>query len=190
MAQNQARNDQEVQAMLMPALKEAIDYVVQKIWNDNRELVRTVVYEAYQPEEYERTGEFKEAWDTEVKIIGDKVQGTFKYAPEKMSVGSNGQHSSVIDGADIRSYLADIIYQGLSGDFGWGKPNRAGKHYARNNPLFAGEAWTKKRNAWKELNKRIGTRKIQQYFEEGMRRSGLKFNRHVAAVKVTKYDEK
>lgn len=187
---NQAKNNQELESILMPVLEKAIDYVVQKIWNDNREIVRQVVYETYSPNIYDRTDEFKEAWDTEIKVIGNKIQGTFKYAPDKMSAGSNGQHSSVISGSDIRYYLAEIIYQGFAGDFGWGKPNRSGKHYAKNNPLFAGEAWTKKRNAWKELNNKIGTRKIKQYFEEGMRRSGLKFKGHTASIKVTKYDEK
>lgn len=190
MATNQARNDQEVEQMLMPALENAIDYVVQKIWNDNRELIRQIVYEAYQPSIYNRTGEFKEAWDTETKIVGNKAQGTFKYAPDKMSIGDRGQHSSIIDGADIRPYLAEIIYQGLSGDFGWDKTNSSGKHYAKNNPLFAGEAWTKKRNVWEQLNNKIGIRKIKQYFEEGMRQNRLSFKGHTAAIKVTKYDER
>lgn len=67
-----ARNNQEVERMIMPALTKAIDYVVQKIWNDNREIVRQVVYEAYQPNMYNRTNEFKEAWETETKTVGNK----------------------------------------------------------------------------------------------------------------------
>lgn len=190
MAINQAKNNREVEQMLMPALEKAIDYVVQKIWNDNREIVRQVVYEAYNPSTYNRTGEFKEAWDTETKVVGNKAQGTFKYTPDKMSVGDGGQHSSVIDGTDIRPYLAEIIYQGLAGDFGWGKANHSGKRYAKNNPLFAGEAWARKRNVWEQLNNKVGIRKIKQYFEEGMRQSGLSFKGHTTPVKVTKYEEK
>ena len=89
MAVNQARNNQEVEQMLMPALEKAIDYVVQKIWNDNRELIRTIVYESYQPEEYERTGEFKEAWDTDVKRLGNFVRGEMKYDPRELTVNYN-----------------------------------------------------------------------------------------------------
>lgn len=192
MALNQVRNNQELENMLMPALEKAIDYVVQKIWNDNREIVRQVVYEAYSPSIYNRTGEFKEAWDTEIKVVSNKVQGTFKYDPDKMSIGDGGQHSSIYQNdRDVRPYLAEIIYQGLAGDFtNTKKANHAGKKYAKNNPLFAGEAWTRKRNAWKELNNKIGTRKIKQYFEEGMKRSGLQFRGHLTPVKVIKYEEK
>lgn len=173
MAQNQARNDQEVQAMLMPALKEAIDYVVQKIWNDNRELIRTIVYESYQPEEYERTGEFKEAWDTDVKRLGNFVRGEMKYDPRELTVNYNKwQHGSAYLQQPMTTYLAEVIYQGLSGD------------------IFGKGPWTKKRDVWAALNREVGIRKIKQYFEEGMRRNGLDFRGHTASLKVTKYDEK
>lgn len=177
-----ARNNQEVERMIMPALEKAIDYVVQKIWNDNREIVRQVVYEAYQPAIYNRTNEFKESWETETKSSGNKAQGTFKYAPDKMSIG-DGQHSSVIDGTDVRPYLAEIIYNGLSGAI-----YQAG--YAKNSPYFAGEAWAQKRNAWKMLTSKISISQIKKYFEEGMRQNGINFKRGKGAIKVTKYDEK
>ena len=173
MAVNQARNDQEVEQMLMPALEKAIDYVVQKIWNDNRELIRTIVYESYQPEEYERTGEFKEAWDTDVKRLGNFVRGEMKYDPRELTVNYNKwQHGSAYLQQPMTTYLAEVIYQGLSGD------------------LFGEGPWTKKRDVWAALNREVGIRKIKQYFEEGMRRSGIKFKGHTAAVKVTKYDER
>lgn len=173
MALNQARNNQELENMLMPALEKAIDYVVQKIWNDNRELIRTIVYESYQPEEYERTGEFKEAWDTDVKRLGNFVRGEMKYDPRELTVNYNKwQHGSAYLQQPMTTYLAEVIYQGLSGD------------------LFGEGPWTKKRDVWAALNREVGIRKIKQYFEEGMRRNGLDFRGHTASVKVTKYDEK
>lgn len=179
MALNQARNNQELENMLMPALEKAIDYVVQKIWNDNRELIRTIVYESYQPEEYERTGEFKEAWDTDVKRLGNFVRGEMKYDPRELTVNYNKwQHGSrYVSNGELHetvmtTYLAEVIYQGLSGDF------------------FGEGPWTKKRDVWAALNREVGIRKIKQYFEEGMRRNGLDFRGHTASVKVTKYDEK
>lgn len=179
MAIKQARNNQELENMLMPALEKAIDYVVQKIWNDNRELIRTIVYESYQPEEYERTGEFKEAWDTDVKRLGNFVRGEMKYDPRELTVNYNKwQHGSRYVSNDelhetvMTTYLAEVIYQGLSGD------------------LFGEGPWTKKRDVWAALNKEVGIRKIKQYFEEGMRRNGLNFKGHTASIKVTKYDEK
>lgn len=173
MALNQARNNQELENMLMPALEKAIDYVVQKIWNDNRELIRTIVYESYQPEEYERTGEFKEAWDTDVKRLGNFVRGEMKYDPRELTVNYNKwQHGSAYLQQPMTTYLAEVIYQGLSGD------------------LFGEGPWTKKRDVWAALNREVGIRKIKQYFEEGMRRNGLDFRGHTASLKVTKYDEK
>ena len=173
MALNQARNNQELENTLMPALEKAIDYVVQKIWNDNRELIRTIVYESYQPEEYERTGEFKEAWDTDVKRLGNFVRGEMKYDPRELTVNYNKwQHGSAYLQQPMTTYLAEVIYQGLSGD------------------LFGEGPWTKKRDVWAALNREVGIRKIKQYFEEGMRRNGLDFRGHTASLKVTKYDEK
>lgn len=168
-----AKNNQELENILMPSLEKAIDYVVQKIWNDNRELIRTIVYESYQPEEYERTGEFKEAWDTDVKRLGNFVHGEMKYDPRELTVNySKWQHGSEYLQQPMTTYLAEIIYQGLSGD------------------LFGEGPWTKKRDVWEALNKKIGIRKIKQYFEEGMRKNGLDFRGHTASVQVTKYDEK
>ena len=73
MASNGARNDAQLKNVVMPDLKRVVDYVVQKIWNENRELVRKIIYDGYEPVEYDRTGQFKEAWDTEAYITGDKL---------------------------------------------------------------------------------------------------------------------
>lgn len=173
MSSNQVRNNQELEKMLMPSLEKAIDYVVQKIWNDNRELIRQIVYEGYEPEVYDRTGEFQNAWDTDVKRKGNFVQGIMKYNPKELTVDySKWQHGSDYLKQPMTTYLAEVIYQGLSGK------------------LFGDGPWTKKRDVWAALNKQIGIRKIKQYFEEGMRQNGLSFRGHTASVKVTKYDEK
>ena len=175
----QARNDAEVEAMLMPFVKNAVDYVVQKIWNENRELVRKLVYDAYQPEEYERTGEFQEAWDTDVKSKQNVVEGQFNYDPRLLTVDGE-HHGSIIDGQPMTTYLAEIIYEGMSGAI-----YQSG--YAKDTPRFKGEAWTKKRNVWKALLKWLGKRKLAQLFEEGMRLQGLEFKRHNIGITRTDY---
>lgn len=175
----QARNDNEVKAMIIPDLKNVVDYVVQKIWNDNRELVREIVYEAYSPVVYTRTGDFKEAWDTDVSSGGSAVQGVFKYAPDLMS-----PHTSMLSGEDIREGLAEIIYQGMAGDF-------TGRYrYARDNPGFAGQAWSSGRNAWVRLKKELGKRKLKNYFVAGLRANGIKFIDRRGALSVREFDEK
>ena len=183
MVRNQASNDDEVLAMIMPDLKKAVDYVAQKIWNDNRELVRVIVYESYQPEKYKRTNEFREAWETDTKLKNNVASGEFRYAPNEMTIGVNGQHTSINpkEERDVRPYLAEIIYEGLSGAI-------YQKGYARDNG-FSG-AWTRKRDVWKALNKKIGKRKIEQYFEEGMNMAGIKYVKHRASIQRTEYDKK
>ena len=163
----------------MPALKNTVDYIVQKIWNENRELVRVIVYEAYQPEQYERTGEFQEAWATDVKSKGNYVEGEFKYDPRLLTVDGE-HHGSIIDGQPMTTYLADVIYDGLSGAI-----YQSG--YAKNSPAFKGQAWTRKRDVWDALLKRVGRKKIKQLFEEGMRRQGITVKSHNVAIGYAKY---
>ena len=56
---SEARNDAQVKAMLMPALKRAVDYVVKQILAENEKLIQLIVYDGYNPVEYERTDLFK-----------------------------------------------------------------------------------------------------------------------------------
>lgn len=177
---NQALNNNQLEAMLMPKIRIAVDYVVQKIWNENREIVRQVVYEAYTPKQYERTGEFKEAWDTDTSVYGNKAHGEFRYNPESLTIGSNGQHSSIFDGASSRDYLADIIYQGLSGAI-------YEKGYAKDSARFQDQAWAQKRNAWEVLERKVGVRKIKQWMKEGFNKAGLNVQSHGMSLGINKW---
>ena len=180
MAKTGITNDAQLQAAIIVDMKNVVDYVVQKIWNDNRELIRQIIYEGYQPEVYERTGEFKEAWDTDVKTLHNYVQGEFKYDPRLLTVNEdNGQHSSLVDGTPMTEYLAEVIYEGLSGAIY--EPG-----YAKNSGYFKGQAWTKKRDVWDALNDKLGKKTLRQYFEEGMRKQGIAYRRNrTGGVQVT-----
>lgn len=176
----QARNEQELRNALDAALQKAVNYVVQKIWNENREVVRVVVYEAYNPEEYERTGEFREAWEVTQEThntSGKDAYGKFYYEPNNMTTGSvdygtpdYAQHIGVgpkFYGDASREYLADIIYGAIK----WGG--------------YFGDNFPKKRDAWTELNKRIGKRKLKQWMKEGMKAAGLNVTMHNTAISMT-----
>ena len=179
MAKTGITNDNALQAAVVADLKNVVDYVVQKIWNDNRELIRQIIYEGYQPEVYERTGEFKEAWDTDVKTLHNYVQGEFKYDPRLLTVNEdNGQHSSLVDGTPMTEYLAEVIYDGLSGAIY--EPG-----YAKNSSRFKGQPWANKRDVWSALLKWFNKTKLRQLFEEGMRQQRMNFIRHNVAIKVT-----
>ena len=114
------RNNRQLQKLLTDPLRNVANYVAQKIWNENRELVRQIVYEAGVPEYYERTNEFKDAWN--IKESKNTLptswvtQYEFFYDWEKLTVDrSKSQHGSppsVENYQDVRPYLADIIYRG------------------------------------------------------------------------------
>ena len=179
----QARNDDELLAMVMPGLKKAVDYVVNEIMRENEQYVKEIVYEAYEPVIYERSGEFNKAWTTEkAKINGSNVKGEFRYAPEKLTTGGNGVHTSLNPNnqTDVRPYLAEIIYEGLAGAI-------YQKGHASETSWFHGQAWTKKRNAWEKLKKKIGKERFRKYFEFGMAQAGIRFKRGRGALKV--YDD-
>ena len=179
MAKTGMTNNNALQAAVVADLKNVVDYVVQKLWEENRDLVQKIVYDGYQPEEYERTYEFKEAWNTEVKTLNNFVQGEFKYDSRLLTVDTdNGQHSSLVDGTPMTEYLAEVIYDGLSGAIY--EPG-----YAKNSSRFKGEAWANKRDVWSALLKWFNKTKLRQLFEEGMRQQRMNFIRHNVAIKVT-----
>ena len=159
--------------MFIPKIREAVDLLVRKIWNENRELVGKIVYEAYDPTTYNRTGEFKEAWDTDStqNIYSGKVQGAFYYDPDKLTPGDNdpespryGQHVSAIDRTLMTTYLAEVIYQGKAGPaFGHGVESGA---------------WHSKRDVWAQLEKEVGRSKLKSWMKECFEKVGLPVDAH------------
>ena len=178
MAKTGITNNNALQAAVVADLKNVVDYVVQKLWEENRDLVQKIVYDGYQPEEYERTNEFKEAWNTDVKTLNSFIQGEFKYDSRLLTVDTdNGQHSSLVDGTPMTEYLAEVIYDGLSGAIY--EPG-----YAKNSSRFKGQPWANKRDVWSALLKWFNKTKLKQLFEEGMRKEGLDFIKHNVAINV------
>ena len=171
-----ARSEQELRNMLRSPIQKAINYVLDKIYDENIAVVHDVVYMAYSPEDYNRTGDLYRAWSTESKSTSSAAQGEFKYDYSKMSIGSTDPQSSNFAqhigvggdfyGQDARPYLAELIYQGATGS------------------LFGDGAFRKQRDAWAELNKRIGRRKMKQWMKEGMEAAGLTVQMHNAPLYV------
>ena len=172
-----ARSEQQLRNLLRSPIHKAINYVLDKIYDENISVVHDVVYMAYSPEDYNRTGDLYRAWSTESKSTSSAAQGEFKYDYSKMSIGSTDPQSSNFAqhigvggdfyGQDARPYLAELIYQGATGS------------------LFGDGAFRKQRDAWAELNKRIGRRKMKQWMKEGMEAAGLTVQMHNKAIEVT-----
>lgn len=165
-------NDEQVLRFLVASFKQVCNYTAQKIWNENRELIRQIVYDSYTPKAYERTGEFQEAWRTDTTAFANKVRGELAFDPEMLTVNyEKFQHGSELNGP-MTTYLAEVIYQGKAG------------------PLFGNGPWRRKRNVWRALNEKLGKRRLQHYFEEGMRTVGLKYHRTKAQIIVERDDIK
>ena len=173
-------NQSQFNQLVLSRLKLAVEYILQRIYTENEALINELVYNAYSPVQYDRTGEFGKAWSTETETGGNLVMGEFKYDPEKMSVDyESGQHSSVWYQADAREYLADIIFNGMAGAIY--EPG-----YAKSSSRFAGQAWTQERNASAKLDEWLTNRKFRKIFEEGMTRAGIPWHRNVGAVYVVR----
>lgn len=190
MALNQARNNRELEQMLIgntnkpfgrgivsklsPPLVAALDYVLQQIAQRNEELIMRIIYNNYTPEVYDRTDEFRQAWDYSLSSSGNQVLGTFgytetssdagrimKYRPEYGQHGTPDSFGQTIMNAwgDAREYLAEIIYEGQSSD------------------VFGHGPWTRKRDVWKPLIDSINSKAMSTWFERGMIYAGLKYRK-------------
>ena len=185
MAKTQIRNDAQLNNILYDAMTKAVEYTMVKLFQENEDLIQKYVYDAYSGDKYyDRTYEFLDAWNYKVKKtsshhmisnITSRVHGEFYYDPNVMRYNpSKAQHGTpspdsmywevnsevweAVESAwgDARDYLADILYQGKTG------------------PLFGKGPWTKKRDAWTPLIKKLDRGKIFTWFEEGMAKQKLK----------------
>lgn len=171
------RNDKELASYLTIPFYKVVDYLIDRVWRENRDVVRQVVYEAGKPNWYERTNQFKESWNTRnstQKHHGNLVEKEFYYDWEKMAVDrEKAQHGSppyVDNYQDVRPYLADIIYQGLSGD------------------LFGDGYWRKARDAWKHLVEAVGKKKVHKWIKEAFDMYGFDYERY-ANVALETWDD-
>ena len=144
----------------MPKIQNAVEYVLNQIYEMNRYEIDRVVYAAYNPSEYERTYQFRDdAWSYETpKISGIHVKGEFKYDPSGMEYDSGlSQHGSPtgVSPGDAREYLAEIIYEGISGY------------------LFGEGPWMKKRDAWSAVIKALRKKELRLWMQRGLENEGL-----------------
>ena len=172
------RNNHELRRILREPFSQAVDYVMQKIWKENRDAICRIVYDIATPAMYERTNEFKEeAWSYEQSKSPSTttfIEYEFFYDWAKLNVNrEKAQHGSpkeIKKYEDVRPYLADIIYSGSSGE------------------LFGDGYWCKARNAWKELLHIVGKRNLSTWFKEGCKRAGLDITQRMN-VALESWDE-
>ena len=144
----------------MPRLQIVIDYIMAKIAERNQMEIEVNVYRRGTPSVYERTRQFQKAWKADkAQISGMHVQAKFHYEPSEMDFNTSTtipQHGSTNpDWGDAREYLAELIYNGASGQ-------KYGDGY-----------WTQRRDAWDALIKDIDGADILKWTSEGFAKAGL-----------------
>ena len=142
---------EEFESVVSKILGDVVSEVVDIIMQNNEELINEIVYNPFDPQDYTRTHDFLHAWDKETKGLESEMS----YSAKDMTLDkANFIHGSEWAGyqSDVRNALAEIIYDGLSGD------------------LFGDGYWTNKRDAWTPLIKRI-----DEHFDEWVIAT---FNKH------------
>ena len=151
-----AKNLNEFYALFKPAITKATQYVMEKMLEEYKMEIDDVIYGNYVPTVYQRTGEFRDSWVTEVSSQSMGAQGELKQDTSKMTVDlENFQHGSPYSGSVVEA-LAEIIYEGLSG------------------PLFGEGPWRNPRNPFVILLAKLDSGKISQWFKEGMTQQGIR----------------
>ena len=157
-------DDDSLSSAITDRLKIAVQYVVDRILTENDSTILDVVYSTYAPSVYQRTFEFKKAWDTKVGSMKKYVEGEFFYDSRELTVDPEiGQHASVVSKDSVAEYMADILYEGAMGCIY--RPT--------------------KRNAWKVLDKWLSNTKFRQIFEEGLNYAGLEWHRSIGGIDKT-----
>lgn len=166
------KTELQVKQWLQPKIEIIVEEILAGIKEWNTKEIDRKVYDAGTPEVYERSApseNFASAWDGKIKTSTlNEVEGEFYYDPNKMVLGDsvNGRHASLFSsekygtdpGFDIRPYLAEIIYEGLSSH------------------VFGTGFWTEKRNAWDALLKiaKVDGAKMKTWINRGAKKAGLK----------------
>lgn len=169
----ECRNEAAVRSVLMPRIRNAVEYLMQQIYDYNEKLINEEIYADYMPKVYERTGQFGKSWKYGKTNGGtvDTVEYEFGYDPKGMVYNSTlAQHGTpdydLVTGyslakakqtwGDARDYLADILYYGNTGD------------------LFGDSSFFRhETNVWEMLIKVCSRRQIYKWLKEGMARQGL-----------------
>lgn len=151
-----AKNAAEFYSLYNEPVSKAVEYVMQQILVNYKHLINQIVY-AHMPEEYERTYEFLESWQTKSQKTRQGGSGELSQDPTFMSYNPEAfQHGSLYTTyGDVRDELTGIIYQGLGGD------------------LFGYGWWNKPRDAWTPLIEQLNKGDLRKWFIEGMQKQGI-----------------
>lgn len=157
-------NDSELYMEFGEAINKAVKYVMEKMEKEYKTLIEKIVYrQVGEPEFYDRTGDFENSWvansyKTANGGVGELYQddSLLRFNGEKFQHGNN-QYGELQAGA-----LTAIIFENLAGDYC--------------NFLDA-KAYAYDRDAWTPLINALDKTKMEKWFREGMKLSGITLRR-------------
>lgn len=149
-------NQQQLINAMKTAINNSINYVMQQIYEENKQLIQEIVYNAYSPKAYSRTYELRDNWDYKIKDSRFSITGEFGLDTDSMTLSmENFIHGNPISG-DLREYIADMVVQG-------------------NGYFFADpySNYSKPRDFWTPLINKLDSGKIEQWFNHQMTQEGF-----------------
>lgn len=157
-------NDAQMSAILNDIAHDVAKAVADRLYDLNRAEIEAIVYGAGSPKVYERSPHgqgFVDAWDTKTTKNSNGATSELYYEPQKMMVDTDNYIHGSPSSGDIRNVLAEIIYDGLSGD-------RFGEGY-----------WRQPRDAFREVVKRFSQSLdkwiVDEFVKRGFSRSQIKY---------------
>ncbi len=163
------RNDAKFNAIFVTAIQDAVVYATHQALLSFRRYMKSEIYDAFAPTEYERTNQFYNSWEEEVINSVKGADGKIFQNIEKMAFEPDKmQHGSPLSG-DIREYLAQIIFEGSSGNYSYTDEDGV------SNVIYSkGTAWGQPRDAWGEFMNDIETKdKILGWFRNSLKKKGI-----------------
>lgn len=151
-------NDTQMNSVLNNIVRDVAKAVADKLLETNRQEIEDVVYNVYKPTYYGRTGQFEDAWKTDIKSTANTHEATLDYKP--LETGMLFDPDNFIHGSnygspnDVREALAEILYEGISGG------------------LFGDGAFTDPRNAYDALIKKCN-KSLDRWIKDELKKHGL-----------------
>lgn len=149
-------NQQQLINAMKIAINHSIDYIMKQIYEENKQLIQELVYNAYSPKDYNRTYELRDNWNYDIKDSRFSVTGEFGLDTNSMTLDmENFIHGSTISG-DFREYVADKVIKGIDHPFG----NRGARSI-------------EPRDFWTPLINKLDNGKIEEWFNYQMKQEGF-----------------
>ena len=149
-------NQQQLINAMKLAIDHSIDYVMKQIYEENKQLIQEIVYNAYSPKEYNRTYELRDNWNYDIKDSRFSVIGEFGLDTNSMTLDmENFIHGNSISG-DLREHITDMVVQGTGYVFD-----------------YVQSTYNQPRDFWSPLIDKLNGGKIEEWFNYQMKQEGF-----------------